>query len=190
LIIFTVPRLSNNETTKDKSMFDSYQPTYEQMIYRALQTIDQNSISSLAMPILEPNGKTDYLFLIKLFSFCLSIVKTSKERRYANEMTNRAMVSSILQFSHSTPIKLKRIVIIDHHVQIKRMSKRVKKFQNQLKTKPTINNNIDLDADEGLSFTNIFGVPKISELGSTTSESEDEIEPDEYEHPYADLAKS
>ncbi len=105
-------------------------------------------------------------------------------------MAARAMVSSIRQFSQISSIKLKRILVIDHHVQIKRMSKRVKKFQNQLKTKPTINNNIDLDADEGLSFTNIFGVPKISELGSTTSESEDEIEPEEYEHPYADLAKS
>jgi hypothetical protein len=61
LIIFTVPRLSTNEKIKDKSMFDSYQPTYEQMIYRALQTIDQNSISSLAMPILEPNGKPNSL---------------------------------------------------------------------------------------------------------------------------------
>jgi len=57
LIIFTVPRLSNSETTKDKSVIDSFQPTYEQMIYRALQTIDQNGITSLAMPVLEVNGK-------------------------------------------------------------------------------------------------------------------------------------
>ncbi len=57
MIIFTVPRLSNSETTKDKSVIDSFQPTYEQMIYRALQTIDQNGITSLAMPVLEVNGK-------------------------------------------------------------------------------------------------------------------------------------
>jgi len=57
LIIFTVPRLSNSETTKDKSVIDSFQSTYEQMIYRALQTIDQNGITSLAMPVLEVNGK-------------------------------------------------------------------------------------------------------------------------------------
>ncbi len=56
LIIFTVPRLSSSETTKDKSIIDSFQPTYEQMIYRTLQTIDQNGITSLAMPVLEANG--------------------------------------------------------------------------------------------------------------------------------------
>jgi len=56
-IIFTVPRLPNNEGGKDKSPIDSYQPIYEQMIYRALQIIDQNSITNLAMPILEPNSK-------------------------------------------------------------------------------------------------------------------------------------
>jgi hypothetical protein len=38
-------------------MVDAFQPTYEQIIYRALQTIDQNNITSIAMPILEPSGK-------------------------------------------------------------------------------------------------------------------------------------
>jgi hypothetical protein len=123
-------------------------------------------------------------FFLKLYFS--SIVKASKERRYANEMTNRAMVSSIRQFSHNPSIKLKRIVLIDHHVRIKRMSKRVKKYQNQIQ--PT-NNNIDLDADSGLSFTNIFGVPKLPELVST-SESDDDVEPEEYDLPYVDQAKA
>jgi hypothetical protein len=68
-IIFTVPRLTNNGTTKDKSMIDSYQPTYEQMIYRALQTVEQNCITSLAMPVLEPHGKKfKFYFRILFFS--------------------------------------------------------------------------------------------------------------------------
>jgi hypothetical protein len=105
-------------------------------------------------------------------------------------MTNRAMVSSIRQFSHTALVKLKRIVIVDHHIPIKRMSKRVKKYQNQIQSKSSMNSNIDLDADDGQSFTNIFGVPKIPEIVSTTSESEDDIEPEEYELPYVDHAKS
>jgi len=56
LIIFTVPRLATNEQNREKSSIDSYQPTYEQMISRALQTIDQYGITSLAMPVLEPNS--------------------------------------------------------------------------------------------------------------------------------------
>jgi hypothetical protein len=56
-ITFVVPRLSANEGIKDKTMVDAFQPTYEQIIYRALQTIDQNNITSIAMPILEPSGK-------------------------------------------------------------------------------------------------------------------------------------
>lgn len=69
LIIFTVPRLPINENTKDKSIIDSYQPTYEQMIYRALQTIDQNNVTSIAMPVLEPNSKTKYFEFSRAFSF-------------------------------------------------------------------------------------------------------------------------
>jgi len=105
-------------------------------------------------------------------------------------MAARAMVSSIRQFSQISSIKLKRILVIDHHVQIKRMSKRIKKFQNQVQSKSSVNNNIDLDTDDGLSFTNIFGIPKMPEIVSTTSESEDEIEPEEYKLPYTDHAKS
>lgn len=57
LILFAVPRLATNEQDREKSSIDAYQPTYEQMIYRALQKIDQYGITSLAMPILEPNSK-------------------------------------------------------------------------------------------------------------------------------------
>ena len=123
--------------------------------------------------------------------FLVLLVKISKEKHNANEMTIRAMFSAIRQFSHSPAIKLKRINIIDHQVRIKRMSKRVKKYQNQLRKTTTNNpNNIDLDADDGQSFTNIFGVPKIPEIVSTTSESDDEMEPEEYELPYVDHAKA
>ena len=52
LIFFTVPRLSSN----DRTVIETFQTTYEQMIYRMLQTIDQKSISSVALPVLEPNG--------------------------------------------------------------------------------------------------------------------------------------
>jgi len=68
--MFTVPRLTTNETIKDKSIIDLYQPTYEQMIYRALQTIDQHSITSLAMPVLEPNSnEKKKIFFFKSFCF-------------------------------------------------------------------------------------------------------------------------
>jgi hypothetical protein len=65
LIIFVVPRLLHNEITKDKTMINSYQLTYEQMIYRVLQTVDQHGMSSLAMPVLEPNGKYSNLNVFK-----------------------------------------------------------------------------------------------------------------------------
>jgi alpha-D-ribose 1-methylphosphonate 5-triphosphate diphosphatase PhnM len=126
-------------------------------------------------------------FLLKI----VFIVKNSSERRHANEMTTRAMFSAIRQFSQNPSVKLKRIIIVDHQVQIKRMSKRVKKYQKQNQTKSsTNNNNIDLDKDDGQSFTNIFGIPKISEVVSSSSESDDEIEPEEYVLPYIDQAKS
>jgi hypothetical protein len=105
-------------------------------------------------------------------------------------MTVRAMVSAIRQFSQTSSVKLKRIIITDHHVRIKRISKQVQKYQNQMETRTTNNyNNIDLDDDDGQSFTNIFGVPRIPEIVSTTSESDDEIEPEEYILPYTDHAK-
>jgi hypothetical protein len=105
-------------------------------------------------------------------------------------MTVRAMVSAIRQFSQNVSIKLKRIIIVDHQVQMKRMNKRVKKYQKQVQTKMTSNNSIDLDTDTtGNSFANIFGVPKIPEIVSTTSESDDDIELEEYQLPYTDLAK-
>lgn len=63
-IFFTVPRLSHSESMKNKRMIDAYQPTYEQMIYRLFETIEKNSIGSLALPVLEPNGKSnDFSFL-------------------------------------------------------------------------------------------------------------------------------
>ncbi|CAF0719495.1 unnamed protein product [Adineta steineri] len=170
LIIFVVPRISN----KDKSTINSYQPAYEQFIYRMLQTVDQNSITSLAMPVLEPS------------------VKTAHERRPANEMTVRAMVSAFRQFSQNPLIKLKRIIVVDHQVQIKRINKRVKTYQNQnqIQTKSTNNNNIDFDKDDGHSFDNIFGVPKSHENVSSSSESDDDVEGEEYQLPYTDHAKS
>ncbi len=65
--------MSNKEIAKDKSTIDSYQPTYEQMIYRVLQTVDQNAITSLAMPVLEPSGKSSNLksFLLNKFIIIL-----------------------------------------------------------------------------------------------------------------------
>lgn len=109
-------------------------------------------------------------------------------------MAVRAMVSTIHQFSQVPSIKLKRIFIIDHYAQIKRMSRRVKKYQNQIQLKNASNNNpnnIDLDADQGhSSFAHIFGVPQIPEVVSSTSESDDEAEPEEYRTPYVDHAKS
>jgi hypothetical protein len=69
-LAFIVPRLSNTEGFKDKSMVDAYQPIYEQMIYRALQTIDQNGITSLAIPVLEPSGKYIHFEYTFSFFFC------------------------------------------------------------------------------------------------------------------------
>lgn len=103
-------------------------------------------------------------------------------------MAARAIVSSIRQYSHSNSIKLRRITIIDHQVQIKRMSKRVQKYQRQIQAKPS--NQIDLDLDEGISFTNIFGVPKITQAISSSSDSDDNDQPEEYVLPYIDQAKS
>ena len=123
--------------------------------------------------------------------FLFAIVKTTSERRYATEMTTRAMVTAIRQFSQNPSVKLKRIIIADHHGQIKRMNKRVKKYQRQNQTKTNNNNNhIDLDKDDGQSFANIFGIPKIPEVGSSSSESEDEVEADEDLLPYTDHAKA
>lgn len=103
-------------------------------------------------------------------------------------MTVRAMISSIRQFSRNGTGKLQRIVIIDHHSSIKRMSKRVKKYQNQFPSK-TSTNKIDFDLDDGQSFTNIFGVPKLPEIVSSTSDSEND-EGEEYQLPYVDHAKA
>ena len=119
---------------------------------------------------------------------CFILVKSANARRHANEMAARAIVSSIHQFSHSTSSKLRRIIIVDHQAQIKRMSKRVQQYQRQIQTK---SNHIDLDADAGLSFTNIFGVPKITQTISSSSESDDDNnQPEEYTLPYIDQARS
>lgn len=106
-------------------------------------------------------------------------------------MAVRAMVSTVRQFSLIPTVKLKRILVIDHHAQIKRISRRVKKYQNQIQSRNLINNsNIDIDGDDERSFANIFGVPQIPEVVSSTSESDDEAEPEEYRFPYVDHAKS
>lgn len=59
LILFTVLRLSNDEGIKDKSIMNSLQLKYEQLILRALQSTEQYGITSLAIPVLEPNGEFD-----------------------------------------------------------------------------------------------------------------------------------
>ncbi|CAF3412168.1 unnamed protein product [Rotaria sp. Silwood1] len=168
LIFFIAPRISKDEAIKDKSVIDAFQPIYEKLIYDALQTIEQNNITSIAMPLLEPH------------------VKIGSERRYANEMTFRAMISAIRQYSQNSSITLKRIIIVDHQIQIKRMSKRVEKYQKQLQ-KPIShnnNNNIDLNTGDRHSFAYIFGVPKISEVTSSASDTDDDIEPEDYQLPY------
>jgi hypothetical protein len=104
-------------------------------------------------------------------------------------MTVRAMVCAFRQFSQNSSIKLKRIIVVDHQIQIKRMNERVKKYQKEIQSKTTINNNIDFDADDGNSFTKIFGVPKIPEIVSSTSESDDGIDSEEQQLPYIDHAK-
>jgi hypothetical protein len=100
-------------------------------------------------------------------------------------MAARAMINSIQQFSQNTSIKLKRILIVDHHTQIKRMSKHMTKFQNQLQRKDSINNNIDLNRVKEQS-----NVPKLPENISTASDSDDDNEPEEYQLPYVDRPKA
>ncbi|CAF3407205.1 unnamed protein product [Rotaria socialis] len=167
-VFFIVPRLSNGELIKDKSSIDLFQTTYEQMICHALQSIDQHGITNIAMPILEPS------------------VKFTAERRNANEMTGRAMICAIRQYSLNSSIKLKRIIIVDYEVQIKRMSKRVKKYHAAVQKSLPLTNNIDFDGDDGQSFAYIFGVPKIPEIVSSESESENDndIEAEEDQLPY------
>ena len=119
----------------------------------------------------------------------LLLVKHAKDRRHANEMTVRAMLSAIRQFSRTSTGKLTRVSIIDRQPLIKRMSRRVRKYQNQ--TAPTASNNTIIDIDDTQSFTQIFGVPKLPEIVSTTSDSDDEEnESEEYLLPYVDHAKS
>lgn len=114
-------------------------------------------------------------------------MKSTTDRRHANEMTVRAMISAIRQFSLNGTGKLQRIVIIDHHSSIKRLNKCVKKYQKQFPSKSSPNR-IDFDLDDGQSFANIFGVPKLPEMISSTSESENDGE--EYQLPYVDHAQS
>ena len=57
VIAFIVPRLSNGDDIKSQSTIASFQSKYEQMILRSLQTIDQKGLTSLALPVLEPDGK-------------------------------------------------------------------------------------------------------------------------------------
>ncbi|CAF1605300.1 unnamed protein product [Adineta ricciae] len=170
LIMFVVPRLINDETTKEKYPINSYQSTYEQIILNTLQTIDQSGITSLAMPVLEPS------------------VKSFSERRSANEMAVRAMVSAFRRFSMNSSIKLKRILVVDHHVQITRMSKRVKQYQSRTQTKASTNVNFTVDDEQ--TFTNVFGVPKVSDVPSSAGESDEETESEEYQLPYTDHARS
>lgn len=101
------------------------------------------------------------------------------------------MLTAIRLFSQNLSIKLRRCLIIDHYMQINRLSKRVKIYQNQVQGKASTSNTIDLDSDTGQSFVNIFGVPKIPAIASTSSESDDaDNEPEEYLMPYIDRAKS
>ncbi|CAF1610522.1 unnamed protein product [Rotaria magnacalcarata] len=163
---FIVPRLSNGEVIKDKSSIDLFQTTYERMICHALQSIDQHGITNIAMPILEPS------------------VKFTAERRNANEMTARAMICAIRQYSLNSLIKLKRIIIVDYEAQIKRMGKRVKKYHTAVQKSLPLTNNIDFDGDDGQSFAYIFGVPKIPEIVSSESENDNDIEVEEDQLPY------
>ena len=92
-------------------------------------------------------------------------------------MTVRAMVSAIQQYSQNLSSKLKRIIIVDHYEQIKRMSKRVQKYQKQTQAKSSINNDkIDFNNDDEQSFVSVFGVPKISKAVSSNSETDDDHE--------------
>lgn len=104
-------------------------------------------------------------------------------------MTVRAMVSAVRQYSQNVSMKIKRINIVDHDAQIKRMKKRVNKYLKQTETKLTTSDSIDLDDDDGKSFAYIFGVPTIPEILSSSSESDDEIEPEDYQHPYKHQTK-
>ena len=144
------------------------------MICRAFTKIDQNGINSLALPILEAH------------------CKTSSDRQIANKMSVRAMISALRQYSQSSSIKLKRFVIVDHQVQINRMSKRVKIYQKRIGTKLQLNNSVDLDNDDGQTFAEIFGVPRLplNNTSNGSSESDEEVEPEEYILPYTDQAKN
>lgn len=193
LIAFIVPRLSHEDSKKSPSPIDLFQPNYEQMISQALHSIDQNGITSLAMPLLEPNSNTLRSSSVRHFClFSYFSAKGSSNRRIANKMGVRAMISALRQFSQNSSAKLKRFIIVDHQVQIQRMSRRVKKYQKQVQTKISIGNNIDLDNDDGHAFAEVFGVPQsvMPVPNSSGSDSEEEVEPEEYILPYIDQARS
>jgi hypothetical protein len=115
-------------------------------------------------------------------------------------MAVRAMISAIRQLSQNPSMRLRRIVVVDHQTRIKSLSKRVKKYQKQsrrqdsakshpsaqLKRVSSNANHIDLDAGDEQSFASAFGVPKIPEVTTGTSDSE----PEEYAVPYTDNAKA
>ena len=100
------------------------------------------------------------------------------------------MISALRHYSQNSPSKLKRFIIVDHQVQINRMSKRVKHYQKQVQTKIPLSNSIDLDNDDGHTFADIFGVPRLPRNNSESSDSDEEFEPEEYILPYTDQAKS
>lgn len=103
-------------------------------------------------------------------------------------MAVRAMVSAFRRFSMNPSIKLKRILVVDHHVQINRMSKRVKQYQSRTQTKASTN--VNFIADDEQTFASVFGVPKVSDVPSSGGESDEETESEEYQLPYTDHARS
>ena len=192
VVVFIVPRISNGEEIKNQSSIASFQSKYEQMILRALQTIDQKGLSSLALPVLEPSGERSTQSTLPLMSSFTS-VKFVQEKHSANKMTVRAMVCALRQFSQNPSIRLKRFVIVDHYSQIHRISQRVKKYQKITQfsqQQKLINSHIDLDNDDTESFCSIFGVPKIPDVVSSTSESEEEMDSEDYSLPYASHARN
>lgn len=194
LILFVVPHLSTSGAAKEQAIINAYQPSYEQIIHHTLQTIDQSGITSLALPVLEPSGRPFHCVSLRSSDRSRGsvLVKLPSERRTANEMTVRAMVSAFRLFSQNPAIKLKRIVVVDHQAQIKRMSKRVKQYQRRVETTPSQHqrHSVDFDTDDGQSFASIFGVRRASKTIASADESDEDADAEEYQLPYTDHARS
>lgn len=111
-------------------------------------------------------------------------MKSRADKRSFDDMTFRAMILAIRQHSKSTSTKLKRIIIVYQPTQIKRINKRMQKYQKNMQKSVTFNDNIDLDNDDEVSFAYLFGVPKIPEITSSSSESDNDTEPNDVHLPY------